>query len=112
MKRQSISELIEATRNPDPRVRKVAARDLCPCQIKRNNPRAWDRIIEMTADPDRDVRRIALHTLIDGSPQSRRTDVVRALESMHNDPDQKLRRHVRKVLARHRAMGTVNLNLH
>jgi HEAT repeat protein len=112
MKRQSIDELLEATRDSDARVRKNAARELCPCEIKLNDSRTLNRLIEMTADPDRDVRRIALHTLIDGSPRSRQADVVRALESMYNDPDPKVRRHVRKILARHRTTGKINLNLH
>jgi hypothetical protein len=65
----------------------------------------------MTGDPDRQVRRIALHTLIDGSPRSREMDVLRALEGMRDDPDLKLRRNVRKILARHRATGSINIEM-
>ncbi len=112
MRKQSIAKLLEATRSAHPKVRKAAARDLCPCQIKVNNSDAWNRVIEMTADPDCEVRRIALHAILDGSPRSRRAEVIRALESMYHDPNPRLRRQARKVLARHRATGRVNPDAH
>jgi hypothetical protein len=112
MKARRIDALVAATHDPDPRARKVAVRELCPCVIQRNDERAWDRVLELTRDSSRDVRRIALHTLIDGSPRSRETDVVRALDAMRNDPDARLCRNARKVLARHRATGKINLGAH
>ena len=112
MRRQSIPELLEATRDPNPKVRKAATRDLCPCEVKANDSDAWDRLIAMTADPEIEVRRIALHAILDGSPRSRRAEVIRVLESMYNDPHPRLRRQVRKVLARHRATGKVNFDAH
>jgi hypothetical protein len=35
--------------------------------------------------------------------------VIRALEGMWNEPNEKLRRLVRKLLARHRATGRLNV---
>jgi HEAT repeat protein len=107
-----IDELLQATHDPDPGVRKVATRELCPCEVKVNDPRVWDRVLQMAADPDRDVRRIALHTLIDGSPRSREHNVVHALEGRRDDSDPKLRRNVRKILARYRATGKLNFDGH
>jgi HEAT repeat protein len=112
MRRQSIAELLNATRDPNPKVRKAATRDLCPCQIKVNDSDAWNRLVAMTADPESEVRWIALHAILDGSPRSRRAEVVRALESMYHDPNPRLRRQVRKVLGRHRATGKVNFDAH
>jgi hypothetical protein len=112
MKPRRLDSLVKATHDRDPTVRKVAVRELCPCVVKVNDARAWDRVLELTRDSNRDVRRIALHTIIDGSPRSRQNEVVRALEAMRDDPDQRLRRQVRKVLARHRATGRVNLAGH
>jgi hypothetical protein len=108
MKARRIDALLEASHDPDPHARKVAVRELCPCALKVNDARAWDRVLELTRDSNRDVRRIALHTIIDGSPRSREAEVVRTLEAMRDDPDQRLRRQVRKVLARHRATGRIN----
>jgi len=112
MRRQSIPELLEATRDPNPKVRKAATRDLCPCEVKANDSDAWDRLIAMTADPEIEVRRIALHAILDGSPRSRRAEVICVLEGMYDDPHPRLRRQVRKVLARHRATGKVNFDAH
>ena len=108
MEKRTIDDLLNETHDPDPRVRKQAARDLCPCEIKTDDPKVWNRVFELTADPDPAVRKSVFHTLIDGSPKARETDVLSALERLHNDPDRKLRRIVRKVLARYRATGKIN----
>ncbi len=112
MARPELSELIHATRSPISRDRQRAVRELCACRLKANYREAWDRVFELTADPDADVRRSALHVLIDGSPRTRREEVVRALEAMRDEPQPKVRRHVRKILARYRRTGQVNLGLH
>jgi hypothetical protein len=72
--RQALAELLDASRSADPEVRRTAVRELCPCEVKTNDPDVWDRILEM-----------------------------------RNDPDPKLRRNVRKTLARHRRTGKVNI---
>ena len=109
---RTVENLLRDTRDPDPRVRKHAARELCPCQIKVNLPEVWDRILELCADPDRGVRSMALHTLIDGSPRERADEIVAAFERMRDDPDPRLRRQVRKLLARQRRTGRINLDAH
>ena len=91
-------------------MRSRATRDLCPCEIKRDVVTVWNRIFELTRDPDLNVRRMAFHTMIDGSPGKYETRIISALEDMHNDPDMKLRRSVRKRLARYRATGKINFN--
>ena len=103
-----IHEALLASRDPDPEVRRQAVRDLCPCEVKRNDAEVWSRVFEMTQDPDVRVRRNALHGMIDGSPASVEARVVGALEGMRDDPAPKLRRNVRKILARYRRTGKVN----
>ena len=105
----AVEPLLDQTRDPDPRVRRRAVRELCPCEIKFNSPRVWDRLTEMVDDPDTDVRRNVFHTLIDGSPSTREADVVEAIQRMRDDPHLKLRRLVRKTLARYRREGRINV---
>lgn len=112
MARADVDAAIDATRSPDAEERRWAVRELCACRIQANHRAAWDRVLELTADPQLRVRRNALHVLIDGSLRERRGDVIEALERMRVDPDPKLRRRVRKILARYRRTGQVNLNLH
>ena len=69
MKPRGIDALLRQSYDPDPALRKWAVRELCPCELKLNDPDAWDRILEMTSDCNVGVRRNALHTLIDGSPR-------------------------------------------
>ncbi len=46
----ALNEILERSRDPDPKIRRLAVRDLCPCQVKRNDRAAWDRVFEMTRD--------------------------------------------------------------
>jgi HEAT repeat protein len=103
-----LTALIDRTRDEDPRIRRAALRELCPCDLKRNLDPAWDRVLEMVDDPDASVRSIVLHTLCDGSPEERITEVVGALEKLAQDPDRRLRRRARDILAKHRRTGRVN----
>jgi HEAT repeat protein len=104
----SLKTLIDRTRDDDPRIRRTALRELCPCDLKRNLDPAWDRVLEMVEDPDASVRSIVLHTLCDGSPEGRLAEVVNALEKLAQDPDRRLRRRARDILAKHRRTGRVN----
>jgi hypothetical protein len=104
-----IVEFLELTQDSDPHIRKLAVGKLCPCHLKANHARVWDRIIELAGDEDAKVRSHVLHTLCDGSPNSRHEEVVAALERMRNDPDLMLRRRVRNVLAQYRRSGTINV---
>jgi HEAT repeat protein len=103
------AEPLELTRHPDPRVRRRALRELCPCDLKANRPAVWDRVIEMAGDPDARVRSAVLHSLCDGSPRERETEVVAALERLAGDADRGLRRRARQVLASYRRTGRVNV---
>ena len=102
-------EVLELTRDGDPRKRKWAVRQLCPCHLKYNDDQIWDRLIAMAADDDLQVRSTVLHVLCDGSPRSREQEVVAALQRKQHDPDVGLRRRVLKVLVQYRRSGTVNV---
>ena len=106
--RTAIQQILEASRDPDPEIRRLAVRDLCPCEVKRTDASVWDRVFEMTRDPNVQVRRNALHGMIDGSPAALEGRVVEAMENMREDPDPKLRRNARKILARYRRTGKIN----
>lgn len=112
MDRETLASLLRDTHDSDPVVRRHAARELCPCEIKVNERRVWDRILELCRDRDVSVRRSALHTMIDGSPRERAEQILDAFERMRDDPDPKLRRHVRKLQARYRRTGRINLAGH
>ncbi len=101
--------LLDQASSADARERASAVRALCPCHIKRNEPRVWDRLIEMAGDADPRVRSQVLHVLADGSPRERQPQVVKALELLAHDDDESLRRRARKVLAAYRRSGTVNV---
>lgn len=106
---EEIDGLLERTYDPDPRVRKGAVHGLCPCSVRADDGRVWDRLIELAADEDAEVRAAVFHTLCDGSPRSREGGIVEALERMHHDADPKLRRRVRQLLAHYRAGGRLNI---
>ncbi len=106
--RQSLEQILEDSRSKDARLRRSAARELCPCELKADHPEAWSRVFELTRDDDAGVRRIAFHTLTDGSPRQREADVLAALKGMYDDPDLRLRRSVRQRLARYRRSGRIN----
>lgn len=103
-----VDELLELSRDPDPRARRRAVRELCPCAVQSNVERVWDRILRMRADPDASVRSAVLHALCDGSPSSRSEEVVAAVEQMQQDPDARLRRRARGVIAAYRRTGRIN----
>ena len=57
---------IELSKSDDPSERLEAARNLCPCHVRRRVDEAWDALYRMMEDPDDDVRVAAYHTLEDG----------------------------------------------
>ena len=71
-----IDGLLEQTADGDPKVRARALASLCPCHVKRNDPKVWDQILKLADDPALDVRRWVFHLLGDGSPS--RTQPVSA----------------------------------
>jgi HEAT repeat protein len=106
---QEIAGALDLTYDLDPKVRAAAVRALCPCQLKADHPRVWDRLLEMARDESVVVRRNVFHVLADGSPRHREAQVVAVVEGMHDDPDPKLRRHVRRLLAHYRHGGRLNI---
>lgn len=106
---ESVREQLALTFDPDPKVRKLAVHNLCPCEVKHNVPPVWDRLLAMVDDPDAKVRSQVLHTLCDGSPKERHAQVVAAVQRMHDDPDPGLRRRVRHLLAQYRRTGKINV---
>ncbi len=107
--REEIDELLVRTSSSDAAERAEALRSLCPCHVKRNEPRVWDRILLMANDASPKVRSHAFHLLADGSPREREPDVVAAIQRLQQDPDEKLRRRARrKLMARYRRGGRIN----
>ncbi len=104
-----LTALLSQTYSADPKERAGAVRALCPCHVKRNEPRVWDRIITLANDPDAKVRSQVLHVLADGSPHERERQVVTAIETIAYDQEESLRRRARKVLAQYRRSGTINV---
>ena len=106
--RHEIDELLALTANDDPVTRAEALRSLCPCHVKRSEPRVWDRILQLIDDPSPKVRSHVFHLLADGSPRQREAQVVCAIERLQADPDQKLRRRARKLIAQYLRGGRIN----
>lgn len=104
-----VDELVSLTHDADPKVRKVALTNLCPCHVRADFAQAWDRVLEMVTDPDPQVRSTVVHMLADGSPRHRQAEVVAALEELRNDPERKVRRQVNQVLGQYRRTGRINV---
>ena len=108
-RKNNIDDLLVLTHNDDAKVRAAALRELCPCHVKFNDARIWDRTLVMAADAAMKVRATVLHVLCDGSPRERKADVVAAVERLQHDPDDKLRRQARQVMAKFRKTGQINV---
>jgi hypothetical protein len=104
-----IDTLLEQTTDSKPKLRAQAVQSLCPCHVKRNDSRVWDRVLKLVDDPALEVRRWVFHLLGDGSPREREAQVVAAFERFTRDPDKKLQRRARQVLAKYRQDGTINV---
>jgi hypothetical protein len=76
-----VTELIELTHDADPKVRKIALTNLCPCHVRADFPTAWDRVLEMTDDPEPLVRRAVVHMLADGCRRRVKTGLKSAGEN-------------------------------
>src|SRR5262245_60105192 len=64
--RDEIDGLLERTSSADVAERVAALRSLCPCHVKRNEPRVWDRILTLVGDESPKVRSHVFHQLADG----------------------------------------------
>jgi HEAT repeat protein len=108
-RRSDIPELLKLSQDRDPRARRIAAKNLCPCHLRINEPKVWERLLELACDADPGVRSDAVHALGDGSPSEWRDRIVRTLLSLQNDSAEKVRKQVRRVLAEYRRTGSVNV---
>lgn len=107
--KDEIDHILELTADPDPRVRRLALKNLCGCHVRADVPRVWDRLFELVDDPDPGVRFEVVHAFGDSSPNSRADEIAAAVELLANDPDRHLRKRVRKLLASYRRTGSVNV---
>jgi hypothetical protein len=107
--RCEIDGLLKRTESIDATVRANALLALCPCHVKRNEGRVWDRILLLADDPSPKVRSQVFHMLADGSPREREPEVVQAIERLQLDPNERLRRRARKLIAHYRRGGRINV---
>ncbi len=105
----SVEEILEWTKHPDPKERKKALHELCPCQTFKDIAMLWDRIIEMTDDEDGAVRDQALHNLGDGSPKHLEFRILEVLEKHYNDHDMNVRKKARKMFTNYQHKGKWNV---
>ena len=108
LRRDEIGTFLERTHHSDARMRRRALQHLCPCHVKADIERVWDRVIALVEDVDPGVRGAAVHALGDGSPRSVRERALRALEIARNDADRKVRRMARRLLAHHEKTGRLD----
>ena len=106
---ETILEYLQRTHDPDPRKRKAALKDLCPCHVRADIPQLWDRIFEMLSDEEGCVRDQALHALGDGSPGHLEHRIIEAVEALYNDPFPDVKKKARKILNAYRRTGKWNV---
>ncbi len=106
---EQVSELIDLSRDPDPKAQRIAVANLCSCHVRADFPQVWDRVFEMVDDPDPLVRRSVVHMLADGSPRYRASEVAQVLHSMRNDADRVVRRQAQTVLRVYNRTGRINI---
>ena len=108
MNRADVEALLARTHDPAAPARREALLGLCPCHVRADVRKVWDRVLEMRTDPDAGVRSLVFHALCDGSPSAREAEIVAAVEGMRNDADRRLRRRVHGVMAAYRRTGKIN----
>lgn len=109
MSDESYYEYIQRTYHPDPKKRRQALKDLCPCHVRADIPPLWDRIFECLKDEDGLVRDQALHALGDGSPSHLQERIVQAIEDLYNDPHPEVKKKARRMLNSYRRTGKWNV---
>jgi hypothetical protein len=91
----NIDVIIELTKHESSLVRKKSLVQMCPCRVKKDIDKFWDRVFEMVDDSDPVVRHQVLHTLCDGSPKNFEHKIVEIIELKFNrDEDAEIRRKV------------------
>ena len=106
---ESVDKCLEMTRSSDPRQRKKALKEMCPCRVRADIPQLWERIFELLNDDSEIVRDQALHALGDGSPKHLEGRIVEAVEDMYNDPAPAVRKKARRMLMAYRKTGKWNI---
>ena len=106
---EEAQELIELTRNVDPKIRLKALKQMCPCRVKADIDIFWDRVFEMVNDSDSKVRYQVLHTICDGSPNHLEFKVMDAIERFNHDTDTEIKRRAHKIMANYSRKGKWNI---
>jgi hypothetical protein len=106
---EDINTIIALSKHSNPTVRKSSLFQMCPCRVKGEIDRFWDRVFEMANDPDPIVRAQVLHTICDGSPKHLELKVIQAVQDFNVDSDKTIRRKAHKVLASYHRTGKWNI---
>ena len=106
---EQLNHLLALSFDADPKVRRLALKNLCPCHVRRKRMAVWERVFELAHDPNAGVRLDAFHALADGSPRELAPRVYAAFEAGLHDPDKKTRRFVRTLRSHQRRTGRVNV---
>ena len=104
-----VDVIIALSKHDNSQIRKSSLVQMCPCRVKQDIVKFWDRVFEMVSDQDPIVRAQVLHTICDGSPNDRELQVAEAIEIFNRDPDSEIRRKAHKVLSSYIRTGKWNI---
>ena len=106
---ECIEDIIQLTKHENEYVRLKAAQQMCPCQVKHDQPEFWERLFELAEDEDEAVRAQVLHNMCDGSPPGYEDRVMECLEIFNRDPCNEIRRKAHKVIGNYMRTGDWNI---